>query len=116
MPFPVKIIIQGFCNEPVEISILESGNVCCPVCGIELATRGLNVVAFLFGATETCPCCRTSFGIRDIDEVPPIKENPAAKRWAKLREGWLAKHNWDAELVKQVKNGLGIEIEAPSSG
>jgi hypothetical protein len=113
MSFPVRIIIQGFCNEPVEISVLDSGNVCCPVCGIELETRGLVVVAFLFGATETCPCCRTSFGISDIDEVPPIRENPAAKRWEKLRTVWLTKNNWDRALIKQVEDHLGVEIVVP---
>ena len=113
MSFPVRIIIEGFSNEPVEISVLDTGNVCCPVCGFELETRGLVVTAFLFGATETCPCCRTSFGISDIDEVPPVKDNPAAKRWAKLRRNWLAKQNWDAELIRQINDHLGVEIDVP---
>ena len=110
---PIKIIIQGNSREPVEIVVLQTGNICCPVCAYELQTEGLNVVQYLFGGTEICPSCRTTLGPTDIDEIPPTLDNSASNRWARLRLSWLNKNDWDEKLVKRVCDRLGIEPEFP---
>ena len=113
MPFAFQIIVQGFAREPVMLSLSRQGCVYCPVCGSEQPTFELNIVQYFFGATERCLCCKTNFGIDDVDEVPPTPENPADKRWARLRQAWLEREGWKPELVEQVRSHLRIDLDVP---
>ncbi len=107
-------IVKSF-GEEVTVHFNEAGDYFCPVCGLLWKnTSGLYPTGFL-QSMDDCPRCDTQLGNEDIDEVPASPDNPAEKRWGKLREAWLERNGWDPLLIKEVEDHLGVKVERPSN-
>ena len=99
-------------GERATIRRSDTGNVLCPICGIEYAdSRDWILEAFVLHQ-EFCPGCHTQMGVHDMHGLPPIDpSNPIMRRWAKLRVKWLDRIEWPDWAIAQVKNALGLTRE-----
>lgn len=106
-------VAEDVFGERIVFHADEDGNYYCPVCGHLWEGSAVAHPEAFATNLEHCLDCSTHIGNEDI-EIPFNPENPAPKRWAKLRRAWLEKHGWDPELIARVEQQLRVRVDKPS--
>jgi hypothetical protein len=102
-------VVTSF-GEHATLHRAGNGNILCPICGFEYRDSAGWEGANFLGGLDNCPCCHTQMGNEDIDEVPPVQENPIHQRWDRLRRKWLDKVGWAEWAVRQASDRLGDDV------
>ena len=107
-----KILDNG---EEIEIRETDDGRFICPICGV--AARGeppydeaLGAV-IAYGSAETCSCCDVQYGHTDFI-VLGSAIGRARQIWEELRKEWLDRIGWPDWALQQLKDNLGLDVEA----
>ena len=101
--------------EEIEIRETDNGQFICPICGSPeegappyYASLGASVA---FGSDEICNCCEVQFGETDLMALDSaIGEQKQI--WEALRNKWLDKIGWPDWALQQLKDNLGLDVEA----
>tara|TARA_R110002111_G_scaffold257002_1_gene324847 strand:+ start:473 stop:838 length:366 start_codon:yes stop_codon:yes gene_type:complete len=101
-------------GDTVIIHFSKTGNIFCPVCGIEFHNTSNSVVEqVFFGGTEGCPSCNTHFGFSEnSSEFVNLKLDLETK-WGTLRLAWLNDQGWPDHAIEQLWNNLRINMSPP---
>jgi hypothetical protein len=101
-------------GERVPVHSGPTGDYYCPVCGyLWEGTSSWDALGFI-QCLEICLRCRVQLGNDDVHEFPVSADNPAEKRWSKMRAAWLDRNEWDPDLIKEVEERLGVQVVKPT--
>lgn len=103
-------------GDTVTIHLSKTGNIFCPVCGVEFADSSNCLIdQIFFGCTEICSSCDTHFGFSDQSNKFINSKYDLETRWGTLRLAWLDNQEWSAIAIDQIWNNLEIQMSPPKA-